>query len=335
MFDIPMKTTGAMSSSDLLSLNRTAGAGMPTNNIGAAPMQQNNYSAQPNFQNNMNYNQPQQGGFNQGMASQPMQNNFSQPMQNAQPQQNFSQPMQNTQPQQSFSQPMQNTQPQQSFSQPMQNTQPQQSFSQPMQNTQPPAPRQRPKSTGVQLKKGQKVSLSQMNPQLAQIQVCLGWDILNQECDLDASAFMLGADNKVVGDDWFVFYGQPTSPDGSITHSGDSNGAGVGDDEIITIDLKKISPNVQKITFVVTINEAREKRLNFSMVQNAYVRVVDKSTNKELVRFMLSEYFATVTSMVVGELYNKGGQWRFNPVGNGFAEDLAGLCGVYGVNVAD
>lgn len=312
MFDIPMKTSGAMSSNDLLALNRTAGAGMPTNNIGAATMQQP--VAQPNFQNNMNYNQPQQGGFNQGMASQPMQN---------------------TAPQQNFSQPAQNTVPQQNFSKPVQNTAPQQNFSQPVQNTQPSAPRQRPKSTGVQLKKGQKISLSQMNPQLSQIQVCLGWDILNQACDLDASAFMLGADNKVVGDDWFVFYGQPTSPDGSITHSGDSDGSGVGDDEIITIDLKKISPNVQKIAFVVTINEALEKRLNFSMVQNAYVRVVDKSTNKELVRFMLTEYFATVTSMVVGELYNKGGQWRFNPVGNGFAEDLAGLCGVYGVNVAD
>ena len=309
MFDIPMKTTGAMSANDLLSLNRTAGAGMPGNNIGAAPMQQPVSNAQPNFQNNMNYNQPQQGGFNQGMASQPMQN--------------------------SFSQPMQNTQPQQSFSQPMQNTQPQQNFSQPMQNTQPPAPKQRPKGTGVQLKKGQKISLSQMNPQLAQIQVCLGWDILNQACDLDASAFMLGADNKVVGDDWFVFYGQPTSPDGSVSHSGDSDGSGVGDDEIITIDLKRISPNVQKVVFIVTINEALEKRLNFSMVQNAYVRVVDKSTNKELVKFMLTDYFATVTSMVVGELYNKGGQWRFNPVGNGYAEDLAGLCGVYGVNVAD
>ncbi len=316
MFDIPMKTTGAMSANDLLSLNRTAGAGMPGNNIGTAPMQQPVSNAQPNFQNNMNYNQPQQGGFNQGMASQPMQNSFSQPMQNTQPQQNFSQPMQNTQPQQNFSQPMQNTQPQQNFSQ-------------------PPAPKQRPKGTGVQLKKGQKISLSQMNPQLAQIQVCLGWDILNQACDLDASAFMLGADNKVVGDDWFVFYGQPTSPDGSVSHSGDSDGSGVGDDEIITIDLKRISPNVQKVVFIVTINEALEKRLNFSMVQNAYVRVVDKSTDKELVKFMLTDYFATVTSMVVGELYNKGGQWRFNPVGNGYAEDLAGLCGVYGVNVAD
>ena len=191
----------------------------------------------------------------------------------------------------------------------------------------------------VNLAKGQKVSLTKDSPEINRLVVCMGWDVnaydTREIFDLDASAFMLGADNKVVGDDWFVFYGQPTSPDGSITHSGDSDGSGVGDDEVITIDLKKISPNVQKIAFVVTINEALEKHLNFSMVQNAYVRVVDKSDNKELVKFMLTDYFATVTSMVVGELYNKGGQWRFNPVGNGFAEDLAGLCGVYGVNVAD
>ncbi|MBQ3969473.1 MAG: TerD family protein [Clostridia bacterium] len=205
-----------------------------------------------------------------------------------------------------------------------------------MQNTQPVAPRQRPQGTGVHLKKGQKMSLSQINPNLSEIQVCLGWDILNQACDLDASAFMLGANNKVIGDDWFVFYGQPTSPDGSIVHLGDStDGAGAGDDEIININLNKLNNNVQKIVFIVTINEALEKHLNFSMVSNAYVRVVDKSTGKELVKFMLTDYFATVTSMVVGEVYNKGGQWRFNPVGNGFAEDLAGLCAIYGVNVAD
>lgn len=244
-------------------------------------------------------------------------NNVGNPQQTAIP----NQPVQSN-----FRQPVQN-----SFNQPPQNN-----FQQPVQNTQPPAPRQRPSGTGVHLKKGQKTSLSQINPNLSEIQVCLGWDILNQACDLDASAFMLGADNKVVGDDWFVFYGQPTSPDGAIMHMGDStDGAGVGDDEIINVNLNKLSPNVQKIAFVVTINEALEKRLNFSMVSNAYVRVVDRSTGKELVKFMLTDYFATVTSMVVGEVYNKGGQWRFNPVGNGFAEDLAGLCGVYGVNVAD
>lgn len=232
-------------------------------------------------------------------------------------------------------------QPQMQQSQPVMQ-QPQMQQSQPvmqqpqMQQSQPAAPAPRPTGNGVHLKKGQKTSLTQMNPNLSEIQVCLGWDVLNQICDLDASVFMLGANNKVIGDDWFVFYGQPVSPDGSIIHQGDSrDGAGAGDDEIITIKLNQVNPQVQKIAFVVTINEALENHLNFSMVANAYVRVVDKSTGKELVKFMLTDYFANVTSMVVGEVYNKGGQWRFNPIGDGFAEDLAGLCGVYGVNVAD
>ena len=259
------------------------------------------------------------GGFPQNNTFQPAPNNA----------QNF-----NQQPAQSFAQTAQNfnQQPAQNF-----NQQPAQNFNQqPAQPAAAPAARQRPQGNGVHLKKGQKFNLSQVNPNLSEIQVCLGWDILNQACDLDASAFMLGADNKVVGDDWFVFYGQPTSPDGSITHMGDStNGVGAGDDEIININLGKIDPRVQKIAFVVTINEALEKNLNFSMVANAYVRVVDKSNGSELVKFTLTDAFATVTSMVVGEVYSKGGQWRFNPVGNGFAEDLAGLCGVYGVNVAD
>ena len=255
----------------------------------------------------------------------------AQPLQNMEQIMTQAQPMQNVAPQQMYQQPMQNTAPQQMYQQPVQNTAPQQ-----VAPAQPVAPRQRPAGTGVHLKKGQKMSLSQINPNLSEIQVCLGWDISNQACDLDASAFMLGDDNKVVGDDWFVFYGQPTSPDGSIIHHGDSSdGAACGDDEVIDIKLNQINPSVKKIAFVITINEARENNLNFSMVANAYVRVVDKSTGKELVKFLLTDYFANVTSMVVGEVYNKGGQWRFNPVGNGFAEDLAGLCAVYGVNVAD
>ena len=321
MFNIPMKTSGALSADSLLSLNGTASqGGLPTNN--AAPSQQP-----------MNTQQPVQQGFNQPMnTQQPMQQSFNQPMNTQQPmQQSFNQPMNTQQPmQQGFNQPMNTQQPmQQGFNQPM-NTQ------QPMQQSAPAAPRQRPQGSGVHLKKGQKMSLSQINPNLTDIQVCLGWDLLNQACDLDASAFMLGAGDKVVGDDWFVFYGQPTSPDGAIQHMGDStDGAGAGDDEVINISLTRLDQRVQKITFVVTINEAKEKGQNFSMVQNAYVRVVDKSTGNELVKFMLTDYFANVTSMVVGEVYNKGGQWRFNPVGNGFAHDLAGLCGVYGVNVAD
>ena len=209
-------------------------------------------------------------------------------------------------------------------------------YSQPVQQPQMQyQPKQRPQGNGVHLKKGQKVNLAQNGEVLSNIQVCLGWDITNQACDLDASAFMLGADGRVLGDGWFVFYGQTVSPDGSIQHSGDSQGEGFGDDEIISINLQGVNPNCKKIVFVVTIDEALTKGLNFSMVSNAYVRVVNKMNNQELVRFTLTDYYANVTSMVVGEVYNHNGAWKFNAVGDGVARDLAGLCEMYGVNVAD
>lgn len=230
-------------------------------------------------------------------------------------------------------QPQQAYNPQPMQEQPIYNQQPmptQQAYTQ-----QPMQPKQRPAGNGVHLKKGQKFALTPAGGQLGVIQVCLGWDVMNGACDLDASAFMLDGSSRVVGDDWFVFYGQTNSPDGSVTHSGDSNGQGVGDDEIITIDTQRVNPSVQKITFVVTINEALERGLNFSMVQNAYVRVVDRNTGNELAKFQLTDYYANVTSMVVGEIYRHNGTWKFNAIGDGVAKDLAGLCAMYGVNVAD
>lgn len=231
--------------------------------------------------------------------------------------------------------PQQNTDTmqQETFNQSTNTTQ-QSNFNQPQTNNTNVAqqPKQIPQGNGVHLKKGQKVALGQS---LQTVQVCLGWDVTDGRCDLDASAFMLTNNNKVIGDDWFVFYGQTNSPDGSVIHSGDSQGQGDGDDEIITINLNQVNQQVQKIAFVVTINEALEQGLNFSMVANAYVRVVDKVTGQELNRFLLTDYYANVTSMVVGEIYRHNGEWKFNAVGDGVQKDLAGLCAMYGVNVAD
>lgn len=39
--------------------------------------------------------------------------------------------------------------------------------------------------------------------------------------------------------------------------------------------------------------------------------------------------------MMVGELYNHNGQWKFNPIGDGVDADLYGLCSRYGVNVIE
>ena len=65
----------------------------------------------------------------------------------------------------------------------------------------------------VNLKKGQKVDLTKGNPGLSKIMVGLGWDVNRydggHDFDLDASAFLLGANGKVANDSNFVFYSNP------------------------------------------------------------------------------------------------------------------------------
>lgn len=174
--------------------------------------------------------------------------------------------------------------------------------------------------------KGQKVLLNGVSNQ-SKLKVCFGWNINNAQCDVDVSAFLLNASGKVIGDDWFVFYGQTNSPDQSTTFFND-NGP---DREFITIDFNRLNSDVTKIVFVLTINEAFEKNLNFSMLQDAYIRILDQSTSAELISFKMTDYYANVTSMMIGEIYLHNNNWKFNAVGNGVAKDLAGLCELYGV----
>ena len=209
----------------------------------------------------------------------------------------------------------------------------------PVRGTPPPVPvvrRSHPPATGTILQKGQKISLSRLAPNLDILQVGLGWDLApgGQRYDLDAEAFLLGPSGMVLGDDWFVFYNQPVSPDGAVRLlTADASGAGYEDDKVLQVCLRQLNPGIARIAFIITINEARTYGYHFGNVANAYVRLVNQSTHRELIRFQLTDYYSNVCSMVVGELYRYNGDWRFNPVGNGTGDDLAGLCTQYGVHI--
>lgn len=192
---------------------------------------------------------------------------------------------------------------------------------------------------GMVLQKGGKCSLSRMaSGNLKTIDVCLGWDVgENRTYDLDSSCFMLGENGKVIGDEWFVFYNQPESPDKAVLHNGDSKtDTESGGGERITVDLNRLSPRVRKLAFVLTINEAIEHGYSFKEVANAHARVIDRAGRKELALFNLSDYYDGVTAMTVCEIYLHNGEWKINPVGNGLKRTgLLELCSFYGVNVAD
>lgn len=111
-------------------------------------------------------------------------------------------------------------------------------------------------------------------------------------------------------------------------------GDGEGDDEEMEIALADVPANVERIAFTVTIYEAEARRQNFGQVSNAYIRIVDKDTNQELIHYDLGEDFSIETAIVVGELYKHNGEWKFNAIGSGFQGGLAALCGHFGIEVA-
>ncbi|MBR0168471.1 MAG: TerD family protein, partial [Synergistaceae bacterium] len=80
-------------------------------------------------------------------------------------------------------------------------------------------------------------------------------------------------------------------------------------------------------------HEADSRHQNFGQVSNAFIRIVDESNSKELIRYDLGEDFSVETAVVVGELYRNAGEWKFNAVGSGFKGGLRALCLNFGVNV--
>lgn len=191
----------------------------------------------------------------------------------------------------------------------------------------------------ISLSKGQKVDLTKGNPGLTKLIIGLGWDVNQFDSgvafDLDASAFMVGENGKAISEKEFIFYGNLEHTTKSVVHLGDNlTGAGDGDDEQIKVDLQKIPENVLKVAFAVTIHEAATRNQNFGQVSNAFIRVVNESSNTELIRYDLAEDFSIETAIVVGELYRHNGEWKFNAIGSGFQGGLAALCGNYGIDIA-
>ena len=174
----------------------------------------------------------------------------------------------------------------------------------------------------INLEKGQRV-----NVELQKFTIGLGWDTNSSstgvDFDLDASAFILGENKKLLSDENFIFYNNLKSPDVSVEHTGDNlTGEGEGDDESIHIDLSKITPNAYEICFVVTIHKADERKQNFGQVHNSFIRIYNTDTNEEIMKYELEEDFSIETAVEFGRLYLRTGQWKFEAIGVGMKGGL-------------
>lgn len=200
----------------------------------------------------------------------------------------------------------------------------------------------------INLQKGQKIDLTKGNPGLGKLMIGLGWDEAHKsggkgflsglfgggntfDIDCDASAIMLGANEKLMNKGHLVYFGNLRSSDGSVQHTGDNlTGAGAGDDEQILVDLSRVPADIQKIVFVVNIYDCQKRKQDFGMITNAFIRVVNSSNNQELCRYNLTENYAGKTALIVAEVYRHNGEWKFAAIGEGtFATSLSEIIRKY------
>ena len=184
----------------------------------------------------------------------------------------------------------------------------------------------------MQLSKGERFNISKEAPDLKKMAIALGWQVTEagQSYEIDVSAFMLGSDGKVPNDKYFIFYNNLQSCDGSVLQSiPEKNNRGQENKTIYGVILEKVNPQIEEMTFAVTIHEAEKINANFSNIKSAFIKISNLDTGIELVRYELKENFLRETAVEFGRLYRKNGEWKFQAVGQGYQAGLQSFVDKY------
>ncbi|MFE7705358.1 TerD family protein [Streptomyces sp. NPDC057486] len=165
----------------------------------------------------------------------------------------------------------------------------------------------------VSLQKNQTVSLVKGGrPLLSQVKMGLGWEpaFRGKDIDLDASVIAYGPNRNHLDS---CYFGKLSILNGAIKHSGDNlTGEGAGDDEVIVVDLGRIPPEATGLVF--TVNSFTGQK--FTEVAKAYCRLVDATTDEELVRFDLTGAEPQTGVMMAKLIKQFSGEWEMTAMGD-------------------
>lgn len=149
-----------------------------------------------------------------------------------------------------------------------------------------------------------------------------------RDVDADASAYLLTATGKVRSDADMVFYNQPDGGGGAVRFVATAGARGG-----FEVDPAKLPAEIERVVFCVTVHEAQAKGQTLALLGGAAVTLT--GSGGTTIGFAPSLATATEAAMVFGELYKRGGQWKFRAVGQGFDGGLAPLARSFGIDIAE
>ncbi|MFE2051483.1 TerD family protein [Streptomyces sp. NPDC059459] len=165
--------------------------------------------------------------------------------------------------------------------------------------------------------------------QATTVRAVLRWTPGQGVPDVDASALLLGPDDRVRSDEDFVFYNQPRHPSGQVWRLGKKR---VGEDltDTIQTDLTGVEASVGRILLVASADG-----VSFDRVRSLRILLHDASAAdaKPLASFDVKPETGQETALICGELYRRGEGWKFRALGEGYSNGLKGLATDFGISV--
>lgn len=178
------------------------------------------------------------------------------------------------------------------------------------------------------MSKGGNVVLSSPGEASDPITLILSWTDPTGAGEADVSVLLLGADGKVRSDDDFFFYNHPINDDGSVQLLGklptDSGSA-----DRISLDLAALPESVHG----VTVAASRYDGATFGELDDLRLTLSDSGGDAVLAFDIVDA--SMETAFLFGELYRRGGGWKFRAVGQGYESGLAGLATDFGISIQD
>ena len=162
------------------------------------------------------------------------------------------------------------------------------------------------------------------------------------DVDLDLSCLIFDANGNAIDHIWSPLFrfgdrnvglpnGKLDSKDHALHHTGDDlTGDQDGDDgldnEIITVDLNRVSSQVSSMVFFLNIYNNADYQGDFSGIPYASIRMFEGTPDKAPKQVFAQYDVATKTecagmrALVMGKLYRREGNWRFAAIGDAFPD---------------
>ncbi|CAL9445564.1 hypothetical protein SUDANB176_02334 [Streptomyces sp. enrichment culture] len=161
------------------------------------------------------------------------------------------------------------------------------------------------------------------------VRAVLRWSPGQGVPDVDASALLLGPDDRVRSDEDFVFYNQPRHPSGKVWRLGKKR-VTEGLTDTIQTDLAGVESGVGRILLVASADG-----VTFDRVRALRILLYDAQTadGDALAYFDVKPETGQETALICGELYRRGDGWKFRALGEGYSNGLKGLATDFGISV--